>query len=57
MPDIPDARVTRDAIYIDGQRLPGWIKEGGVVIKPGGTRDINTLTVTFLVGAVDIESG
>jgi hypothetical protein len=48
-------RVTRNAIYIGEERLPGCIAKEGVTIKPGGADDINRMTVEFLVGPVDVE--
>lgn len=32
-----------------------YIKENGVCIKPGGPDNINELTVTFLVGEIQVE--
>jgi len=46
-------RITKSDVYIDGVKLPGAIEEDGVVVRPGGYRNVNRLTVTFLVGAVE----
>jgi hypothetical protein len=51
---ISPARVTRDAVYIGGEKVPGAIEAGGVVVKPGGHKSINRLTITFLVSDVEI---
>ncbi len=48
-------RITRDAIYFGDEKVPGCIAADGVTLKPGGSDDINRLTVTFLVGAVTAE--
>lgn len=48
-------RITRDAVFIGGERLPGCIAEGGVVLNPGGATDMNRLTVTFFVGEVTAD--
>jgi hypothetical protein len=52
---IKPVRITDRAVYIGGLELPGAIEEGGVIVKPGGVKNINRLTVTFLVGEVDID--
>lgn len=48
-------RITRDAIYIGDEQLPGCIATGGVTLKPGGNNDVNRLTVTFLCGPVTAD--
>lgn len=55
MTDLPDARICVNDVYLDGERLPGIIEMGGVQVAPGGCRDVNKLTVTFLVGEVTVE--
>lgn len=46
-------RITRDGIYFGDEKVPGLIAEDGITFHPGGSDEINTLTVTFLVGAVE----
>lgn len=54
--ELPDVKITRDGtVYLDGEKLPGFITERGTTVTPGGYGGINQLTVTFLVGKVDIE--
>lgn len=48
-------RITRDAVYFGDERLPGCIAEDGIMLKPGGGTNINRLTVTFLVGPVNVD--
>ena len=55
MADLPGVRVTADAIYFDGEKLPGVLARGGVTVTPGGGLDLNKLTVTFLVAGVECE--
>lgn len=45
-------RITRDAVYFGEHKLPGLIAEDGIILKPGGSQDINRLTIEFLVGPV-----
>lgn len=45
-------RITRDAVYFGDTAMPGCIAEDGVTVKPGGGRNINRLTIEFLVGEV-----
>lgn len=58
MPSISDiikpVRIERDAVYIGGQKLPGAIEEDGVIVRPGGHKSLNRLTVTFIVGDVEV---
>mgnify|MGYP000956421133 CR=1 FL=1 len=53
MTAIPNARITRSAVYIDGVELPGLIELGSVIIRP--SKSVNRVTVTFIVGKVDVE--
>lgn len=53
--ELPVARITKDAVYFDGEKLPGFIVENGVTAYPGGATGVNRLEVTFLVGRVDME--
>lgn len=54
--ELPDVKITRDGtVYLDGEKLPGFITERGTTVTPGGYGGINQLTVTFLVAKVDIE--
>ena len=55
MTDLPDAQITVNEVVIGGERLPGVSEIGGVHVSPGGCRDVNKLTVTFLVGKVSVE--
>jgi hypothetical protein len=56
LPNVPDVRITRDAIFMDGQQVPGVIVEKGVTVEPGGGTAVNRMTVTFLVGNVHAEN-
>jgi hypothetical protein len=49
MTHAPEVLVTDRAVYFDGQELPWYIAKDGVSFKPGGSDDINRLTVEFLV--------
>lgn len=53
------AKITRKAVQIGELVFSGdtkhYIAEHGVTLVPGGDKAINQLTVTFLVGQVDIE--
>lgn len=42
-------------MFINDIELPEWIAEDGVVVEPGGHRDFNRVTVTFVVGEVICE--
>jgi hypothetical protein len=55
MADLASVRITKDNVYFDGQPLPRFIAEDGVLLKPGGGKNINRLTVTFIVGEVVTE--
>lgn len=55
MTDIPDCRITRDAVYIGGQKLPGFILNGGVYPMCGGREGLNTVAVVFVVADVTID--
>lgn len=48
-------RVTRDAVYFGDTKMPGCLAEDGVTVKPGGGKNINRMTVEFLVGEVITE--
>lgn len=48
-------RITRDAIYFGDTKLPGLIAQDGVVVAPGGIDGFNTVSVTFIVGDVQVE--
>ena len=45
----PDVVVTDRAVFFDGLELPWYIAENGISFKPGGSDDLNTLTVEFIV--------
>jgi len=54
---LPPVTIDGDSnhVTIGDVTLPGrWIEHGGISVHPGGDDDINTLTVTFLVGAIDV---
>lgn len=54
--ELPDVKITREGVvYLDGEKLPAFVDERGVTVAPGGSGGTNLLTVTFLVGKVDIE--
>lgn len=52
MADFSSVVVTDKAVLFDGMELPCHIAQGGISFKPGGSDDINRLTVEFLVGPV-----
>lgn len=61
--ELPDVQIKRGAVYFNGELVRAYIAEGGITVSPGsaaqgwgsGRAEINRLTVTFLVGKVDIE--
>ncbi|MEC4838156.1 hypothetical protein R2360_00195 [Mycobacteroides chelonae] len=54
--ELPDVKITRDGVvHLDGELLPALIDEHGITVTPGGDGGVNRLTVTLLVGKVDIE--
>lgn len=52
--ELPDVKIADGAIYLDGELVPAIVSERGVTVTPGGYGGVNELTVTFLVGKVDI---
>lgn len=46
-------RITRDAIYIGDDKIPGHIADDGITLYRGG--DINRLQITLLVGQVTAD--
>ena len=55
MTTLPPALITPTEVFIDRIKLPGFIADGGVTVTPGGHRDVNRVTVTFLVGPVQVD--
>ncbi|MGH3954506.1 MAG: hypothetical protein ACRDTI_10770 [Mycobacterium sp.] len=54
--ELPDVKIDRlGTPYFDGKLLPAFIDEGSITVTPGGDGGVNRLTVTLLVGKVDIE--
>ncbi|ORA64126.1 hypothetical protein [Mycobacteroides franklinii] len=61
--ELPDVKIKHGAVYLNGELVRAYIAEGGITVSPGsatqrwgsGGAEINRLTVTFLVGKVDIE--
>lgn len=54
--ELPDVKIDRRGTpYFDGKLLPAFIDERGITVTPGGDGGVNRLTVTLLVGKVDIE--
>jgi hypothetical protein len=51
---IKPVKITRGEVFIGGVEVPGAIAEDGIVVRPGGYRNLNHLTITFLVGDVEI---
>lgn len=47
-------RITRDAVYIGDEQLPGCIIQDGITLKPGQA-GFSQLTVTFFVGPVNVD--
>lgn len=52
---LPDAHITRHTVIIDGVELTMPIREGGVTVRPGGYKDVNVITVEFMVGKVRMD--
>lgn len=52
---VAPVRITRDAVFIGDEQIPGAIAQDGIVLKPGGAHEINRLTITFLVGHVTAD--
>ena len=50
---IPNAYITKEAIWLDGVKVPGIIRDDPIVVKPhkGG----NILVLNFLVENVVVE--
>ncbi len=42
-------------MFINDTELPEWRAENGVIVEPGGSKDFNRVTVTFIVGEVICE--
>jgi hypothetical protein len=55
MSEIPDVRITHNAVYIGEDKLPGLILERGVAIEAGGSTHANILVVRFIVGEVVVD--
>lgn len=54
--ELPAVKIDRlGTLYFDGKLLPAFIDERGITVTPGGDGGVNRLTVTLLVGKVDIE--
>lgn len=52
---LPPVTIAPDGVTIgDAHLSANWIEARGIHIKPGGNDSINTVTVTFLVGAIDV---
>lgn len=57
MTGLPKAVIEPHRVLIDGHELPGFIADAnasGVVVLPGGNRDLNRVQVTFLCGEVTV---
>lgn len=55
-----ECHITANQVLLDGTPLPGAIASGGISVKGGGKRpngdlETNTVTITLLVGAVEID--
>lgn len=52
-------QITSDAVFIDGEPIPGHIAPDGIRVVGGGQINgeltLNTVTVTPLVGAIEID--
>lgn len=48
-------RITKTEVFIGDERIPGCIADGGITVNPGGTKDINCMTIEFIVGKVIVE--
>jgi hypothetical protein len=55
VPGFQPVHVTRDGVFINGEKLPGLIAKDGIVLVPGGARTYNRLVVTFVVGEVKAD--
>lgn len=52
----PPVQIHADHIVIGDKRIDGmWIEQGGVTVHPGSEHDINRVTVTFIVGKIDVD--
>ena len=52
---LPDAVITDTDVYFDGWRLPWYIASDGIRITPGGSNDINSVSIEFLVETVVVK--
>lgn len=55
-----ECHITDKGILLDGVPMPGTIAEDGITVigggkRPSGDLESNTVTVTLLVGAVEID--
>jgi hypothetical protein len=55
-----DCHITHNRVKIEGVELTGPIAPGGVSVVGGGlyedgTQNLNRVTITFMVGAVEID--
>lgn len=46
--------ITKTAVFIDGVKLPNYIAERGVTVAEGSDKELNQVTVTFIVGEIEI---
>jgi hypothetical protein len=49
---LPNAYITKEAMFLDGEKVPGFFKDDPVVF-PG--RNCNIVTINFLVSNVVVE--
>jgi hypothetical protein len=55
-----ECHITASEVLLDGVPVPGTIAEAGVSVEGGGKRpngelELNTVTITLMVGAVEID--
>jgi len=55
MTDFPGAVITKDALYIDGQKVPGILRVGRVTLEPEGMKHVCIIAVEFIVGEIQLE--
>lgn len=55
-----ECHITANQVLLDGVPVPGPIAEDGIIVQGGGKRlngklETNTVTITLLIGAVEID--
>jgi len=55
MTELQSVQIVGERVQVGNTLLPNYIERGSVTVTPGGRYDCNRLTVTFIVGKVDIS--